>query len=116
MPNQMVIGIIPDAGKAESLLNNLSEADFKPANTSVIMNDPKARNAIARDAGPFKGATAANLATRLQKAGVAAADAQSYAAAVTRGQVFVAVAAPQGSAPAATEMLQDMSAQMVRTL
>ncbi len=109
----MVIGIVADASKAESLLDNLAEADFK--SVSVIMSNVAQRNAIAKDAGPLKGVTAATLPAALAKAGLSKADAQAYANAVAGGGVLVAIGTPSGSANAAQEMLQDVSAQMVRT-
>ncbi len=108
----MVIGIVPDSSTAESLLNNLAEADFK--SVSVIMQDVAQRNAIAKDAGPLKGVTAATLAAALGRAGLSNADAQAYVQAVAQGKVLVAVRTPPGSQNAAQEMLQDVSAQMVR--
>jgi hypothetical protein len=51
----MVIGLLPDAAAAETLLNNLAEAEFNLADVSVLMRDAQQRAAIADDAGPLKG-------------------------------------------------------------
>jgi hypothetical protein len=112
----MVIGMVPTSSSAETLLNNLAEADFKSAEISVIMQDQKTRDAIAKDAGPFKGVGVQQLPARLAKAGVPAKDAQSYVDAMARGQVFVAINTPKASAAAASEMLKDVSAQMIKEL
>ncbi len=112
----MVIGVLPDTSKTETLLNNLSEADFKLSNVSVITQDVKTRNAIAKDAGPFKGVTAPQLAGKLIRAGLPTADANNYQDAVTKGSVFVAIACPKESEPAAVEMLNDYSPQLVKVV
>ena len=112
----MVIGIIADSSTAEGFLNNLSEADFKLKNVSVIMSDPKLRDAIAKDTGPFRGITVSTLPTKLAKIGIAAPDAQPYVDAVTNGKVLIAVQAPKGSQQAAAEMFQDVKAELVRTV
>lgn len=112
----MLIAIIPDASSTETLLNNLSEADFDLAQVSVIMRDPKLRDAIAKDAGPLKGVQFKNLTARLTQAGLSQQDVKSYAAGVTQGKVLVAMLPPAGSESAAQEMFQDHSAQMIKTL
>ncbi len=112
----MIIGILPNTSSTETLLNNLSEADFDLKTVSVILKDVKLRNKIAKDAGPFKGVTVANLATKLTGRGVSPADVQAYVDAINNGQVFVAIAPPQGSEAAAQEMLADYNPTLVRTL
>lgn len=112
----MVIGIIADNSTAEILLNNLSEADFKLKNVSVIMRDVKARNAITRDRGPFKGITFETLLDKLTKIGLSPTDAKPYVDAVTAGKAFVALAGPVGSEPAAAEMFHDVNGDLIRTV
>jgi hypothetical protein len=112
----MLIAILPKTSSTETLLNNLSEADFDLAQVSVVMLDLKLRNAVAKDAGPLKGARAANLAAKLAKAGLSPADAKPYLDAVAQGQVLVAMIAPSGSEAAAQEMFQDHSAQMIKSV
>ena len=112
----MVIGILPDAEATESLLNNLSEAEFDLAGVSVLMRDAKQRAAIAGDAGPFKGAQVSDLASYLAQTGLAARDIGPYCDAVNQGKVLVAIAGPKAAEPAAREMLQDHGAQLIRGL
>ncbi len=112
----MVIGMVPNTARAESLLNNLSEAEFRLADVSVILRDPELRNAIAKDTGPFKGVTAPALVAKLTQAGLSQTDAKAYGDAVMKGQVFVAVAAPKASESVAAEMLKDASAQSIKVL
>ncbi len=112
----MVIGIIPDAASIATLLNNLKEAEFSLKDVSVIMADVKARNAAAQDAGPFKGVTAAQLAQKLGGAGLSPQDAKTYADAVRKGKVFVAIRTAAGGDKAAAEMLDDYSPEMVRQM
>ncbi len=98
------------------MLNNLSEADFELAQVSVVMSDPKLRDAIAPDTGPLKGARLENLPVKLVQAGLPEADAKPYSDAITQGKVLVAIAAPAGLLTVAQEMLQDHSAQLIRGL
>ncbi len=57
----MLIGLLADPTRAETLLNNLSEADFDLADVSLILKDIKQRDALARDAGPIKGVQAGKI-------------------------------------------------------
>ncbi len=110
----MIIAAIPNSSYAESLLDNLSEADFNLANVSVIMRDPKTRDAIAQDAGPLKGTSFADLPTKLTQVGLSKQDAQSLIDAVAKGQALIAMNAPKGSEQAAIEMMHDQSAILVK--
>ncbi len=110
----MVIGVLPDAGAAERLLNNLAEAEFNLTDVSVVMRDVKQRAAIAGDAGPLKGTDWHELAHRLVEVGLTHSQAQQYTEAVERGQVLVAIATPKKIEPIAREMLQDHDAQLIQ--
>ncbi len=112
----MVIGILPSTSRVESLLNNLSEADFKLSDVSVITSDPNQRDVIASDAGPLKGTSAADLRNKLVKHGLNQSDANAYRDAVMKGGVFVAVASGKDSESATLEMLKDYGPQLVRVL
>jgi len=110
----MIIGVLPNAAAAETLLNNLAEAEFNLADVSVLMRDVKQRAAIAEDAGPLRGTDWRELAQRLIEAGLTHGEAQRYVKAVEHGQVVVAIAAPQKIELIAREMLQDHDAQLIQ--
>lgn len=110
----MVIGVIPNPSSMQTLLNNLKEADFSLRDVSVIMSDPKARNAIAKDAGPLKGVVPAQLRTKLVQAGVSQADAKAYGDALAEGKVVVAIRTAQGAEQPAIQMLQDYAPENVK--
>jgi hypothetical protein len=112
----MVIALLASGADVETLLNNLAEADFDLATVSVIMKDPKARDAIAKDAGPLKGTLTGDLSSRLAQAGLAAKDAKPYQDGVLSGKVFVAIAPPKASQNAAVAMLKDYKPQLVRVI
>ncbi len=112
----MVIGMVPNISKAETLLNNLSEADFDLSECSVIANDVKQRNAIASDSGPFKGTAATGLLGELVRLGLAKAAAKAYADAVRKGGVFVAISSPKDSESAAMDMLKDYGCRRIRVI
>jgi hypothetical protein len=112
----MLIAILPNSSTTETLLNNLSEAEFDLAQVSVVTRDPKLRDAIAQDTGPLKGASVKDLAARLVAAGLPQPETKSYLDAVAEGKVLVALVTPAGSEPAAREMLQDHSAELIKGL
>ena len=112
----MIIALIPTSATAETLLNTLAEADFDSADISVIMRDPKARNAIASDSGPLKGVLVKDLPTKLAQAHAAAADVPGFIQGVQNGKVLVAIRAQKASEAAAVEMLNDHQAELVRVL
>jgi hypothetical protein len=103
----MIIGIIPKVSSIETLLNNLSEADFSLSDVSVILRDQKKRDAVADDVGPLKGTAPANLVAKLTQLGISKQDAQTYSNAVAKNQALVAMNVPQGSEDSAVEMLKD---------
>ncbi len=110
----MIMGVLSDVSKTETLLNNLYEADFDLADVSVIMSDLKLRKAIAKDRGPLKGANLSNVSNKLIQAGLSAQEAQLYTEAVAQGKVLVAMTVPPESQQAAKEMLQDHSAELIK--
>ncbi len=110
----MIIGLLPDAAATETLLNNLSEAEFDLHTVSVVMRETQQRAVIAQDAGPLKGVVADRLAEHLMRAGLAEQQAQAYATAVQHSQVFVAIDVPESLEVVAREMLGDHAAQLIR--
>ena len=112
----MVIGILATSSSAETLLNNLAEADFKRNTISVIIKDQKIRDAIASDTGPFKGLALGDLAKKLVQVGLPSQDVQTCGNAVAQGKVLIAIATPSGSENAAVEMFKDSSAEFIRVV
>ncbi len=111
----MIVAILPDASKAETLLNNLSEADFDLNDVSVILHDPATRNKIAHDAGPLRGVLPDQLASALGKAGVSTAQARQCADAVVHGKAVIAMKVDPKYEASAREMFQDMSAEILES-
>ncbi len=109
----MILAILPDTSKTESLLNNLSEADFDINNVSVIMQDVGLRDKIAKDTGPLKGIKPAKLSAGLKKAGASPDAIQRSTDAIQHGQVLVAMQVDPKYEQAARQMFSDMSAQML---
>jgi SAM-dependent methyltransferase len=109
----MILAILPDASKAESLLNNLSEADFNIHDVSVIMQDVATRDKIHKDAGPLKGVKPAQLSGGLTKAGVSPDATQRSVDAVKSDKVLVAMQVDAKYEQAARQMFSDMSAEML---
>lgn len=111
----MIIGVV-NPSSVQTLLNNLSEADFDLKTVSVVMQDPKQRAKMAKDTGPFKGITAATLGSKLAQLGMSAGDAKAYVDAVSKGGAFVAIAPPPASQQAALEMMNDYKPQLAKVL
>jgi hypothetical protein len=110
----MILAILPDPTKAESLLNNLSEADFDLKDVSVIMKDTALRNKIAPDAGPMQGVMAPQLSSALHSAGVAQNQVQRCEDAIARGQAVVVMKVDPKYEAAARQMFEDISAQILK--
>src|SRR5574341_455632 len=110
----MILAILPDASSTEILLNNLYEAEFDLKDVSVIMQDVKQRNAIARDAGPLKGIGLPKIPQALRKAGASPESAERCYQAVLNGKVLVVMNVAEQYRPAAEEMFQDHSAQLIK--
>jgi hypothetical protein len=111
---KMLFGILPDVSKAETLLNNLSEADFDLADVSVIMRNVKRRNAFAQDGGPLKGVTFGHLSDRLVQAGLSRPEAALYTEVVEQGKVLIVMTVIPEAQSAAREMLMDHSAELIK--
>ena len=111
----MILAILSDPSKAETLLNNLSEADFDLKDVSVLMKDVKLRNQIARDAGPLKGILPETLSESLAKAGVSGQNVQHCTDAISRDKPVVAMKVDPKFESAAREMFQDVSAEILET-
>ncbi len=109
----MILAILPDASKAETLLNNLSEADFDLNDVSVVMQDIATRDKITKDTGPLKGTKAGRAVDDLKKAGASPESAQRGAEAVKAGKVLVAMKVDPKYEQAARQMFGDMSAEML---
>jgi hypothetical protein len=112
----LVIGILLKSAHAEVLLSNLAEADFDLKDVSVIMRDIKARNAIAKDAGPFKGIAPSDLSAKLAHFGLSEQDVKVCTDAVSQGKVLVGITCAQASESAAVEMFKDHSAEFIKAV
>lgn len=110
----MIWAILPDASNTETLLNNLSEAEFDLNEVSVVMQDMGLRNAIAGDLGPLKGVELKKLEKTLIKLGLSDEGAASCNEAVIDGKVLVVMHVDDKYRPAALEMFQDHSAQLIK--
>ena len=110
----MIVAILPDASQTESLLNNLSEADFNLNDVSVIMQDAKVRNAIAKDIGPLKNVASKQVAGELRKVGLSQPAADRCQLAIEAGHVLVVMDVAKQYLAAAQEMFQDHSAQLIK--
>ncbi len=112
----MIVAILPNSSAAESLLNNLSEADFDLSDVSLVMRDEKTRNKITKDTGPLKGVHYNQVSARLQKVGLNAQDAQAYQDAVAQGKVLAVMKTAPDTADAAKEMFSDQSGENIQEI
>ncbi len=109
----MILAILPDTSKTESLLNNLSEADFNLDDVSVVMQDMDLRNKIAQDSGPLKGVDVARLESSLKRSGFPTNVVKKASDAVAHGKVLVAMTVDPKYEEAARQMFVDMSADFL---
>ncbi len=110
----MIWAIIPDVSSTETLLNNLSEADFDLDEVSVIMQDNAQRDVVAKDIGPLQGVELKSLVKSLIKLGLSEEGAENCRDAVLNGQVLVVMDIPAEYLPVATEMFEDHSARLIK--
>ena len=110
----MILAILADTSKIETLLNNLSEADFDINDVSVVMQDVDTRDKIAKDIGPLKGAKPAQLSAALKKAGASPASTERGVDAVKSGKALVAMEVDPRYEQSAREMFTDMSAEILQ--
>ncbi len=108
------MAILVNASNIDTLLNNLSEADFDLESISVLMNDTDQRNNIAKDTGPLKGVGPKNIIEALTKAGVPKKSAEDCHQAVAKGKVLLVMNVADEYSQAAEEIFQDHSAQLVK--
>ncbi len=112
----MILAILSKSAHAETLLNNLAEAEFDIGDVSVVMRDRQMRDAIAKDRGPFQGLGARDLGTRLSQLGLSTSDVKLCADAVAQGKVFVAMRCSPASEAVAVEMFQDHAAELIKVV
>ncbi len=110
----MICAILPDVFSTETLLNNLSEADFDLKEVSVIMQDIAQRDKIAKDLGPLQGVELKKLDEALIKAGMSEEGAGKCRDSITNGQVLVVMNVAEEYLAAAMEMFQDHSARLIK--
>lgn len=110
----MIIGIMPLTSSAETLLNNLAEANFDQV--SLIMRDLKTRDAIAKDKGPFQGLVFADLTKKLADVGLSPRDIKTCTDGVAAGKVLIAIACRKEAEHVAIEMLNDYSPEFIKTV
>lgn len=110
----MLLSILENLSKTETLLNNLSEADFNLDDVSVIYTDIQQRDAVAKDVGPLKDTAPEKLVEKLTKLGVSKKSAELCQDAVLKGKVLVAMDISPELNKVAEEMFSDQSAQIVK--
>jgi hypothetical protein len=110
----MLIGILPDASSAETLLNNLSEAEFDLNAVSIIMQDVKLRDKIAKDVGPFKGIHPNKISAQLLKAGLNQTQVEFCVDALAKSKALAAMKVSPDLVSTAKEMFEDQSAQIIK--
>ena len=109
----MILASLSDPAKAESLLNNLSEADFDINDVSVMMKDAELKNKIAGDVGPLRGIQPLQLSSALQAAGASSGQIKLCMDAVAQGKAVVAMKVDPKYEAAARRMFQDLAAELL---
>ncbi len=110
----MILAIINDPFSVETLLNNLSEADFDLEDVSVVMGDLKRRTAYGQNAGPLNGIGPEGVGEALIGLGISEDGAKQCQDAVAQGNILVVMKVVQEYSPAAEKIFQDHSAQLIK--
>jgi len=110
----MILAILEKTSNVETLLNNLSEADFDLDDVSVIVMDSKLRKTLAKDVGPLKGVQSGKVIEALTRAGIPEKNAQACSQAVADGKVLLVMKVADEYIQAAEEMFTDHSALLVK--
>ena len=110
----MILAILKNTSNVETLLNNLSEADFDLADVSIVMSDMKKANAFKQNKGPLSGIKPKGVEEALIKLGISKKEAKTCQDAVTNGSVLVVMKVADEYSQAAEEMFQDHSAQLIK--
>ncbi len=111
--DNMILAILPNSSAAESLLNNLSEADFDLSHVSVMMKNTGLRDKIARDTGPLVHAAPTQVGGALRALGTAEDAARHAQEAVDNDKVVVAMDVDPKYELAAREMFTDVKAELL---
>lgn len=111
---KMILGILDDTFSVETLLNNLSEADFDLDNVSVVMHDVEQAKAFKINAGPLSGVKPERVSDALIKLGVSEEGAKTCQDAVTSGSILLVMNVAEEYSQAAEEIFQDHSAQLIK--
>ena len=110
----MILAILKNTSSVETLLNNLSEADFDLADVSVVMSDEKKANTLGQNKGPLNGIKPEGVEGALIKLGVSKKEAKTCQDAVTNGSILVVMKVADEYSQAAEEMFTDHSAQLIK--
>ena len=110
----MILAILKNTSSVETLLNNLSEADFDLADVSIVMSDVKKANAFGQNKGPLNGIKPESVEEALIKLGASKKEAKECQGAVSSGSVLVVMKVADEYSQAAEEMFQDHSAQLIK--
>ncbi len=110
----MILAILENESSVQTLLNNLSEADFDLKDVSVMTKDGKLSKAVGMDGGPLKGVRPKSVVEALTRAGVSEENAKVCDEAIVQGKILLVMTVADEYRPAAEEMFRDHSAQLVK--
>jgi hypothetical protein len=110
----MILAFFDDPLSVETLLNNLSEADFNLDDVSVVTSDGETANAFAQNAGPLNGVKPERVHEALIEMGISEEGAKSCQDAVSNRSVLLAMNVAEEYRQAAEEIFQDHLAQLIK--
>jgi hypothetical protein len=110
----MILAILDDTSSVETLLNNLSEADFNLDDVSIVMSNVKQADAFGQKSGPLNGVKPKRVNEALIKLGISNEAAKNCQDAVTNGSILLAMNVVDEYRQAAEEIFQDHSARLIK--
>lgn len=116
MDDKIILGIIPSLNNAESLINNLVEADYSEDNISLVSQDTETARKIIDDSGPLEGSDMDNISQYLSGFGLPQDEIDVYRQALASGKSLISLSCPPPSAGAAVEIFNDYDCEAVITI
>lgn len=111
----MVIGLLT-VDDAQVAVSNLEEADFDPANISVVAGDADTLAGFSDISGPLTGIFDEHLEKKLRDYRIDDARIENYRQELAAGNVLLAVSGQDEKDDVIKEMLSDHSAREIKVI
>lgn len=111
----MVIGLFAKPSDAEGCLTNVTEADFKPKDISVIAQEKDILDALGEFSGSLSGSTFDELPEKFASLGLSKQQYTVYLEKINKGYILIGISTRDDTTILAKEMLQDAHAENIQS-